>query len=104
MWRFDYPWVFLLLPLAWLAYRWLRPYHEARSALRVPFFTALRQALGQGPGSSTVNAGGWQLLLNELAWVLLLVACARPVLVEQPIRHVQPSRDLMLAIDISQSM
>ena len=104
MWRFDYPWVFLLLPLAWLAYRWLRPYHEARSALRVPFFTALRQALGQGPGSSTVNAGGWQLLLNGLAWLLLLVACARPVLVEQPIRHVQPSRDLMLAIDISQSM
>ncbi|WP_422403256.1 vWA domain-containing protein [Pseudomonas sp. GZD-209] len=104
MWRFDYPWVFLLLPLAWLAYRWLRPYHEARSALRVPFFSALRQALGQGPGSSTVNAGGWQVLLNGLAWVLLLVACARPVLVEQPIRHVQPSRDLMLAIDISQSM
>lgn len=104
MWRFDYPWAFLLLPLAWLAYRWLRPYHEARSALRVPFFNALRQALGQGPGSSTVNAGGWQLLLNGLAWLLLLVACARPVLVEQPIRHVQPSRDLMLAIDISQSM
>ena len=48
MWRFDYPWVFLLLPLAWLAYRWLRPYHEARSALRVPFFSALRQALGPG--------------------------------------------------------
>ncbi|MFF7110090.1 vWA domain-containing protein [Pseudomonas sichuanensis] len=104
MWRFDYPWVFLLLPLAWLAYRWLRPYHEARSALRVPFFSALRQALGQGPGSSTINAGGWQLLLYGLAWLLLLVACARPVLVEQPIRHVQPSRDLMLAIDISQSM
>lgn len=104
MWRFDYPWVFLLLPLVWLAYRWLRPYHEARSALRVPFFSAMRQALGQRPGSSSSNAGGWQVLLNGLAWVLLLAACARPVLVEQPIRHVQPSRDLMLAIDISQSM
>lgn len=104
MWRFDYPWVFLLLPLVWLAYRWLRPYHEARSALRVPFFAAMRQALGQRPGSGSTNAGGWQVLLNGLAWVLLLVACARPVLVEQPIRQVQPSRDLMLAIDISQSM
>ncbi|WP_336334505.1 VWA domain-containing protein [Pseudomonas putida] len=104
MWRFDYPWAFLLLPLAWAAYRWLRPYQEARSALRVPFFAAMSHALGKRPDTAGGVSAGWQLLLNLLVFALVVAACARPVLVEQPIRHEQPTRDLMLAIDISQSM
>jgi Ca-activated chloride channel family protein len=43
-------------------------------------------------------------LLNLLVWALLLLAAARPVFVEKPIERQQPVRDLMLAIDISQSM
>ncbi|QBF26719.1 VWA domain-containing protein [Pseudomonas tructae] len=104
MWRFEYPWVFLLLPLAWAVYRWAQPYHEARSALRVPFFSAMSRALGKRPQSSGVLSAGWQLPLNLLVFALLVAACARPVLVEQPITHQQPTRDLMLALDISQSM
>lgn len=37
-------------------------------------------------------------------WALLLLAAARPVWVEPPVQHKQPVRDLMLAVDISQSM
>lgn len=37
MWQLDYPWLLLLLPLPWLAYRYLPAYNEARSAVRVPF-------------------------------------------------------------------
>lgn len=44
------------------------------------------------------------MLLNLLVWTLLVVAVARPVWVEKPIERQQPVRDLMLAIDISQSM
>ena len=44
------------------------------------------------------------MLLNLLVWALLLLAVARPVYVEKPIERQQPVRDLMLAIDISQSM
>ena len=102
MWRFDYPWVFLLLPLAWFAYRGLAPYQEGRSALRVPSFAALSHAVGQPPGQASDGRG--QVLLNLLVWCLLVTACARPVLVEKPIQREQPLRDLMLAIDISQSM
>jgi Ca-activated chloride channel family protein len=51
-----------------------------------------------------VGAINWQLLLNLLVWVLILLAAARPVFVEKPIERQQPVRDLMLAIDISQSM
>lgn len=104
MWQFDYPWVFLLLPLAWLAYRLLAPYQEGRSALRVPFFAAMSRAVGKQPGQANGSGGRAQLLLNVLVWCLLVAACARPVLVEKPVQREQPIRDLMLAIDISQSM
>ncbi|BAN48434.1 VWA domain-containing protein [Metapseudomonas resinovorans] len=104
MWQFDYPWVLFLLPLAWLAYRYLREYREARSALRVPFFAAVSRAVGQAPGQGGAGGRRWQLPLNLLVWALLLAACARPVFVEQAIQREQPIRDMMLAIDISQSM
>lgn len=104
MWQFDYPWVFVLLVIAWPVYRYLPEYREARSALRVPFFTAMSKAVGQTPGTSGAGKGRWQLRLNLLVWVLLVTACARPVFVEKAIEREQPIRDLMLAIDISQSM
>lgn len=104
MWQFDYPWVLLLLPLPWLAYRYLRAYRAARSSLRVPFFAAMSRAVGQQPGTPAASAGRWQLLLNLLVWALIIAACARPVWVEQAIEKQQPIRDMMLAIDISQSM
>ncbi len=104
MWQFDYPWVFLLLPLAWLAYRYLPEYREARSALRVPFFHAVSHALGQKPGRAGRRGERWQGLLNLLVWGLVIAACARPVFIEPATEREQPIRDLMLAIDISQSM
>jgi Ca-activated chloride channel family protein len=104
MWQLEYPWLLLLLPLPWLAWRYLPAYRESRSALRVPFFAAMSQAAGQEPSRGGAAGGRWQLPLNLLVWALVLLACARPVLVEKPIQRVQPIRDLMLAIDISQSM
>ncbi|MFJ2479082.1 vWA domain-containing protein [Pseudomonas sp. NPDC087598] len=104
MWQLDYPWLLLLLPLAWLAYHYLPVYNEARSAVRVPFFSAMSRAVGQAPSNAGSRRNGWQLLLNLAVWVLILLAAARPVFVEKPIERQQPVRDLMLAIDISQSM
>ncbi|MGB3127526.1 MAG: VWA domain-containing protein [Pseudomonas sp.] len=104
MWQLDYPWLLLLLPLPWLAYRYLPPYQEARSAVRVPFFGGMSQAVGGSPSASGVRNNRSQLVLNLLVWALLVLAIARPVWVEQPIERQQPVRDLMLAIDISQSM
>ncbi|MBB2497011.1 vWA domain-containing protein [Aquipseudomonas ullengensis] len=104
MWQLDYPWLLLLLPLPWLGYRYLADYREARSAVRVPFFAAMSRAIGQTPSQAGVRGSRWQLLLNLLVWALLVGAATRPVWVEKPIEHEQPVRDLMLAIDISQSM
>ncbi|WDU65096.1 VWA domain-containing protein [Pseudomonas poae] len=104
MWQLDYPWLLLLLPLPWLAYRYLPHYREARSAVRVPFFTGLSRAVGQTPAASGLRTNRLQLQLNLLVWALLVLAIARPVWIEKPIERQQPVRDLMLAIDISQSM
>lgn len=104
MWQLDYPWLLLLMPLPWLGYRYLPAYREARSAVRVPFFGAMSRAVGQAPSQAGTRSNRWQLSLNLVVWALLLVAAARPVLVEKPIERQQPVRDLMLAIDISQSM
>ncbi|WP_323113625.1 VWA domain-containing protein [Pseudomonas guariconensis] len=104
MWQLEYPWLLLLLPAPWLAYRYLPAYRESRSAMRVPFFAAMSRAVGQEPGRVTAGSGRWQLLLAWLVWALVLLACTRPVWVEKPIVREQPVRDLMLAIDISQSM
>lgn len=104
MWRLDYPWLLALLPLAGLAYRYLPAYREARSAVRVPFFIAISRAVGARPAGSGSRHNRWQLLLNGGFWALVLLAVARPVLVEKPIEQQQPVRDLMLAIDLSQSM
>ncbi|WP_322843614.1 VWA domain-containing protein [Pseudomonas sp. B33.4] len=104
MWQLDYPWLLLLLPLPWLAYRYLPAYNEARSAVRVPFFSAMSRAVGEAPGIVGSRRNHWQLLLNFLVWALILLAAARPVFIEKPIERQQPVRDLMLAIDLSQSM
>ncbi|CAD5109386.1 VWA domain-containing protein [Zestomonas carbonaria] len=104
MWQIDYPWLLLMLPLPWLGYRYLGEYREPRDALRVPFFAAVSRAIGQTPGRSGPRGSRGQLLLNLSLWILLVVACARPVLLEKPIERQQPVRDLLLALDISQSM
>ena len=104
MWQLDYPWLLLLLPLPWLAYRYLPAYNEARSAVRVPFFSAMSRAVGEAPSNVGNRRNTWQLLLNVLVWALILLAAARPVFIEKPIERQQPVRDLMLAIDLSQSM
>ena len=104
MWQLDHPWLLILLPLPWFGYRYLPDYREARSAVRVPFFAAMSRAIGQAPSQAGTRSNRWQLLLNLLVWALLLLAAARPVFVEKPIERQQPVRDLLLAIDISQSM
>ena len=104
MWQLDYPWLFILLPLPLLGWRYLPAYKEARQALRTPFFGAMSEALGIAPQQSGVRQNRRQLALNLLIWGLLLVALARPVWVEPPLQQTKPARDLLLAIDISQSM
>jgi len=104
MWRLDYPWLLALLPLAAVAYRYLPAYVQRRSAVRVPFFESVARTSGQSPQRPGVRRDGVQLAMHIAVWCLAVLALARPVRVEPPLTHREPMRDMLLAVDISQSM
>ncbi len=46
----------------------------------------------------------WRLWLAAVAWILLVLASARPQWLGEPIEQAVSGRDLMLAVDLSESM
>lgn len=93
---FAWPALFLLLPLPWLARRWLRPL-APRRLLRLPALDALAAtAVPQRPQR--------RIGLAWMAWVLLLAAAARPQLPDTAAALPVSGRSLMLAVDLSASM
>jgi len=94
-----WPWLLLLLPLPWLARRWLSAASRAGvQALKVPWFSLM-----MSPGSAWMKK---PLLaaLATLAWILLLLAASRPQWVGEIETLPVTGRDLLLAVDISGSM
>ncbi len=97
--------IWLLLPLPILI-RLMWPRYNAQQhafALRVPFFQRLVSLLKPGTLPSNTQHPAW-LLLMSLLWLLLLTSASRPVWLGEPIELPASGRDLMLAVDISQSM
>jgi len=106
MLAFEYPWAFAALPVPLLVWWLLPPYREVAGAVRVPFFDEIAQTLGMTPtAGAIVRRATWpQRLVAPLCWLLVVTALARPQRFEPPIEHVESARDLLLAIDLSQSM
>ena len=106
VYRLEYPWLLALLPLPIIIYWLLPPYKEEQSSLRLPFFSYIASSLGitPAPGAVIPKKNWLQKILAPLCWGLIVLAMARPQFVEPPIQKIQPGRDLMLALDISQSM
>jgi len=99
--EFVWPWVFASLPLP-LLIAWLLPRapEHASAALRMPFYAALQKAVGD----SHSGRSRLRLLLAALAWLLLVLAAARPQFLGEPVQLPISGRDLLLAVDISGSM
>lgn len=102
----EYPWALAALPLPLIVWWLLPPYREVVGAVRVPFFDEIARTLGMTPtAGAIVRRATWpQRLVAPLCWLLLVTALARPQRLEPPIEHVESARDLLLAIDLSQSM
>jgi Ca-activated chloride channel family protein len=99
--EFAWSWVFVALPLPWLAARLLpRAPLAAGRALRLPFYGQIALAAKHVDSSSR----RWRLLLAVLAWLLLVFAAGRPQYLGEPIPIPLVGRELMLAVDISGSM
>lgn len=97
---FALPWVLLLLPLPWLAWRILPPATQAHPALRVPFFSVLQKSAE----NDIIPPTKIRLLTASIAWLLLVLAAAQPQWQGDPIALPLSGRDLMLAVDVSGSM
>ncbi len=96
-----WPWVLLVLPLPWVLRRLLPPAKPAvGAALKVPFFDSLQRL---GMTTAAVARRGRQGLA-WLAWVLLVIAAARPQWLGEPVNLPVSGRDLLLAVDVSGSM
>ncbi len=95
-----WPWALAALPLPLLA-RLLPPAQQSVGpALRLPFYADL-QVLHSARRGRVV---WWRLVIAALAWLALVLAVARPQWVGEPIGLPVAGRDLMLAVDISESM
>jgi Ca-activated chloride channel family protein len=96
-----WPWVLAALPLPLLARFLLPPSRPAVArALRLPVLHPLSR-LETG---ATAGPGRIGRLLAWIAWVLLVLAAARPQWLGDPVNLPVSGRDLMLAVDISGSM
>ncbi|GLS82624.1 vWA domain-containing protein [Paraferrimonas haliotis] len=89
-------WILILLPLPFLI-RGKETINSQQRALQLPQFD---QAFTASKTSTTNHRRKWLWA----AWIALLLACARPQWVGEPIPMPSQGRDLMLAIDLSRSM
>lgn len=91
---FAWPWCFLLLPLPWLL--WRKGVSYSGFALRLPI---------DNPCFAKVSAATHRRKsFSMLLWLFLVLALARPQLVEQAPPEKYSGRNLMLAVDLSASM
>lgn len=104
--EFSAPWAFILLPLPALVYWFYQPHREVQPSLLLPFFDVLTKLSDTPPSSGALIPrrswllNAWQLI----AWGLLIVALSAPQKVGSPIERSKSARDLMVAVDLSDSM
>jgi Ca-activated chloride channel family protein len=99
--EFALPLAFAALPLPlFIALLLPRAPQANAPALRLPFYQALHASVGEG----RTTPSRLRVLLATLAWILLVIAAARPQFIGEPVQLPVSGRDLLLAVDISGSM
>lgn len=103
---FDAIWMFILAPLPVAIQIFSPVYKESRKAVLAPFFDQISEMAGLTPekGAIIQDKGKFHKVLIIICWLLLVTALARPQWIEAPIVKELPSRDLLVAVDLSGSM
>ncbi len=102
MFSFAALWVFIFLPLPLLVYFFLSPKDEQKNnGIIVPFYQETLIYSDSRSKSSSPILKKFTLLI---IWVLLVAATAKPQWLGTPQALTQSGRDLLLAVDISESM
>lgn len=96
-----WPWMLLLLPLPWLLYKLLPATNTQKdAALKVPYL----QDFKLDHKTAQTSAQALSVWLYAFAWLALIIAAARPQYVGDVVELPVSGRDLMMAIDLSESM
>jgi Ca-activated chloride channel family protein len=102
MWSLAWPWMLLALPLPWIVRALLPPVVSARDAgLRVPSFRGFEMLADRSEVEQLLN---WRFWVAVIAWLLLVLAAARPERIGDELDVPVSGRNLMLAVDLSGSM
>lgn len=102
MFQLEWPLVLLLIPLPLLVYLALpAPALPRQAALQVPMIEDFE--LG-AVTADEVKPQRWQQWLSLLVWLLLVFAASRPQWLGESVAIPVSGRDLMLAVDLSDSM
>lgn len=102
MWSLAWPWVLLVLPLPLILRRLLPPaIGLSEAGLRVPSLDSFETLRDRSDAEQLLN---WRFWIAVLAWVLLVVAAARPEKIGDELDVPVAGRNLMLAVDLSGSM
>jgi len=88
------------LPLPLLVYFFVPSAQKNEPALLIPTFHALSHQVSSGVAKSSPL----KILMLFLIWTLTLLAASRPQWIGDPVPMPSTGRDLLLAVDISQSM
>ena len=102
MWSLAWPWVLLALPLP-LIFRYLLPEAKGLSeaGLRVPSIESFSTLKDRSGTEQLLN---WRFWIAVIAWMLLVLAAARPERIGEELDVPVAGRNLMLAVDLSGSM
>ena len=104
MYSFDWPWMFLLLPLPILSYWLSKPKKVTQQqALKVPFYDEI-DTLELQLSKRRINLLSPLFISAFLVWIFLIIASAQPKWSGEAISIPVSGRDLMMAVDISGSM
>ncbi|MEO8467634.1 MAG: VWA domain-containing protein [Gammaproteobacteria bacterium] len=102
MWTLAWWWMLFALPLPWLV-RLFVPAEpiDRDAALKVPFGAEFNDLAGLGAPAVSRRL---RLAVLATAWVLAVLAAARPQFVGDPLALPMTGRDLLVAVDLSGSM
>ena len=97
-----WPWMLLALPLPFIVRALLPEASQLQEAgLRVPSFAGFDVLTERARSEQLLN---WRIWVAMLAWVLLVIAAARPERIGDELDVPVSGRNLMLAVDLSGSM
>ncbi|WP_462151734.1 vWA domain-containing protein [Pseudoalteromonas xiamenensis] len=99
MFEFSWPLAFLLLPLPWLIALVKPTPAKQPLKLRMPSYATI--ATG---GSLSEQQKRYLSLSEAILWIALVCALANPTYLDDPVVLPNEGRDIMLAVDLSESM